>query len=658
MSTVLATPADLQAWLAQIEEEERRRADSRRAKLEARCRDSFAVFFRAGFRAVAGESGLVWGKHLQAQCETAQAFAEGWLVAHGRGTPAMVERQRAHWAAHGREMPPGACGAAVQTADPIDELLADLDLDDEEDPGPGPAPAVPYELLVDHLVVNGGPGTLKSRIWMVYLMAWVWLHAPEAHFLCTSGTGKNVTRDSGYTKDLVSSEWYRNTFRIEWRVGVSISGKVQDSIERWTNSAGGERISLPLLSKITGQRGDFLLIDDPDDALGVESEPTRREVRDKHDKVLGNRLRWGGVEMVLQQHVHPDDLSSNLKTRGVAENDRDALIRARACGAWSIDHRKQWAAFVLAVEFRPELRCTTPWGWTDWREAKGEVLFEVMFTPDYIAGEIGRLGQAGWEAQGNQNPENAEGGEVKREWFGFCVIEGEHVGHAGRPRGCRPRTGEGAVEPVTIRKRPTGKLDLDWFEIHVDPKNEGTSEASSNVGLVALAGKGNQVFILDDRTARLGFLPTLDALREMICDWAHLGLEAAVIEFKVQGPAVIATLKREIEQGKLRDRHGKPVVIAIEDAERGSTPFELRWKAALPSFRACLVHVLDGAGWAEPYVSEICAVPNGAHDDRADATVQGINRHADSGSAGARFAALARLKQAAQHAQRQRSPYR
>jgi phage terminase large subunit-like protein len=172
------------------------------------------------------------------------------------------------------------------------------------------------------------------------------------------------------------------------------------------------------------------------------------------------------------------------------------------------------------------------------------------------------------------------------------------------------------------------------------------------VGLVALGGKGNQVFVIDDRTARLGFLSTIDVLREMICDWAHLGLEAAVVEFKVQGPAVIATLKREIEQGKLRDRQGKPVVIAIEDAERGSTPFVLRWKAALPSFRARLVHVLDGAGWAEAYVGEICAVPNGALDDRADATCQGINRHADTSTASARFAALAKLRGVAEAAAR------
>lgn len=627
MTTALATPADLQAWLAQIEDEERRRAEQRRVELEARCRDSFAAFFREGFHVVE-DAPLIWGRHLDAQCETAQAFSEGWLVAHGKGTPAMAESQRAHWRRHVDEV--------------TDEML--------------------LELLVDHLAVNGGPGTLKSRIWMVYLQAWVWLHDPSAAFLCTSGSGKNVTRDSGYAKELVLSPWYRGTFRIPWKVGITASGQVIDSIERWVNSAGGERISIPLLSRAwTGQRGDFLLIDDADDALGVWSEAARVEVRDKHDRAIGNRTKWKAVTLVLQQHVHADDLSSNLKIRGVPDGDREALERAKVCGTWSITHRKRFAAFVLPVEFRPGRRCTTPWGWTDWREKYGEVLFEAQWTSDVIDAEIERLGISGWEAQGNQNPEHVDGGNVERGWIGFCVIDGEQAPFRARPRGCRPRPPPGqqlapdSPEPAAaevIKRKPNGKLDLERIVLSVDPKNGSQAATSSNVGLVVMGSKANRWFILDDRTKRVGFLGTIDLIKQIIVDWAPQGLTCVLVEKKVQGPAATESLERDIGDAKLVTKDGKPIVVPFELVEGGSTSFEDRWTGALPAYRSKLVHVLDGASWADDHVDEVCAVPNGAFDDRADAVAQAINHYAGTGTASARFAALAKLKDAAMAAQR------
>lgn len=589
-SLAFVTREQLEAELARADAEIAARAEQRRADLEARCRDSFAAFFRAGWHVIEGTP-LLWSWHLDAQCETAQAFAEGWIVAHGHGTPAMLERQRAHWRRHGREMIDG-------------------------------------ELLVDHLVCNGGPSTAKSRIWMVFLQAWVWLHAPAAVFACTSGTGKNVTRDSGYAEQLVKSSWYRETFRVPWRVGVDATGKVIDSTERWVNTAGGERMSMVWCSDWSGVHADFLLGDDPNDAKKVWSTAERDEVRDTYDKAMGNRLKFGSVTMILQQHVHPEDLTMVLKTRGVPDGDKAALARAKRCGTWSIDHRKRWAAFSMPVEYNPAKPSATPWGWVDPRTEIGEVLFSAQWTPAVIAAEVERLGPAGWAAQGNQDPETGAGGDVDRAWFGFCLIDGDPLPFRPRPKGCAPRDGDRARPPVVIRRLSSGRLDLDWLEIHVDPKNGSQRKRSSRVGLVLVGGKGNQRFILDDRTDRLGFLGTLDAIREMIIDWAPHGLTAVVVEFKAQGEAVIGTITREIAQGAIRDRDGRPVVIAVEDAEGGSTPFDQRFHAALPSFRSGMVHVLDGASWAEEHIEETCAVPNGAFDDRPDAVCQAINRHA------------------------------
>lgn len=621
---------------AAIAEERARRAEERRKELEARCRASFAEFFRAGWHVVEGQR-LLWGRHLQLQCDVAQAFVEGWLVAHGKATPEMVERQRAYWALHERAMPPGACAVEAPATTDGGEGVPD-----------------PYDILVDHLVVNGGPATLKSRIWMVYLQAWVWLHDPTTQWACTSGTEKNVIRDSNNAKKLVKSDWYRETFQITWKVGIDAAKTVIDGVGTWVNSAGGDRVSAIWCSDWSGLHADFFFGDDPNDANKVWRAAEREEVQGTYDNAMGNRLKFGSLTMVMQQHVYVTDLTSVLKQRGAGDS-KEERERAKRCGAWSIAHRKQWAAFVLPIEYDPAKPSSTPWGFADWRAARGEVLFPFQWTSDVIAAEIQRLGQAGWSAQGNQDPENTGGGVVDRTWFGFCVVQGDAPPMRQRPKGCA-RRGEGGdeklpiKEAVVIKRRKDGTLDLDWLEIHMDPKNGSQRKKSSRVGLLTVGGRGNQIFILDDRTDRLQFLGTVDVLREMIIDWAPHGLKAAVIEFKAQGESVIGSIKREIEHGAytdasgkrqpLVDRNGKKIVIAIEDAEGGSTPFKERFDAALLTYRAGLVHVLDGAGFAEEHIDETCLVPNGAFDDRPDAACQAINRHAEQGTALSRLQAL------------------
>lgn len=564
-------------WIRQIEAEE--------------CRRSFAWFFRRGWSVLEGGE-LEWNWHLQALCDTAQAFAEGWMVASGRGTQAMVDRQDRYWMAHGRERLPG-------------------------------------ELLVQNIVINGGPGTLKSRIWMVFLQPWIWLFDPTYTFAATSGTNKNVGRDSSYAKELVSSAWYRDTFRPPWRVGVTKSGQIVDSTEKWVNSAGGERLSIPLLSSWSGIHADGIGIDDPDDAQKVWGDAARLEVRQKIDRAIFNRVRSQrrSHRFVVQQHVHADDETSNLKVRGAPAQDREALTRARCRGAWSIDHRTRWAALVLPVEFNPAKRCTTPWGWSDPRTELGEIIFAAQWTPEVIAAERERLGSAGWSAQGNQDPEDLGGGKVKRAWWSFFTVEGDRPPHRDRPDGCRPRDGDGAA-PAVVLPGPASGYGLDWLSVSVDAKMGSLDENSSNCGLLVVGGRGRQRFVFDDQSRVLDFLESLAAIRSLIRRW---GPRRILIEAKAQGEAIMTVLRKELAEGRLLGPGGVPITVVIVPVEGGSASFESRFQAMIPDIEAGLVHLYDGAPWLDDLVDEVCAVPNGRKDDRADALSQLLNYYQRGG---------------------------
>lgn len=569
-----------------------------RAIVAEKSRRSLAWFARYSWH-VLESSELEWTPFLQAQCDTLQAFFEGWLVAND------TEKKRA-----AREKDPEASSrwdAMVARADAhwrVHDLARRIG-----------------ELLVQDLLINGWPGSLKSRFAMVVGPAWVWLHDPTFTIAATSGTGSNVTRDSNTMKELVKGAWYRETFGIAWDVGVNRSGEVVDSTELWSNSAGGYRLSKELFSSWQGVHVDYLAIDDPDDEVKVYGEADRKRTRAKV-LAIQDRVRHPtrSIRLLVQQHVHAEDCSAHIIGKGL----------------WSPDNRALPAVLRLPIEFRPARRITTPWGWTDPRTKVGEVAHPERHGPAFIEAKRLVCGSAMFEAKYNQAPETTEGGDIKRGWFRFCRIEGDEAPwrrserwrdrrFGERPEGCRAREADPAV---VIKRKKDGSLDVDWLVLSVDCKGGSLAATSSNVGLVVIAGKGFQRFVLDDQSRILGWLDTLEAIRAMVRQWRP---GRVLIEEKAQGPAVLESMKKEIAEANLLDEDGKPIKAIFEGVEGGSATFISRFRGMLPDVEAGLLLVLDGAPWAEDYVGEMSVCPNGHRDDRVDSTSQCLNHYATRG---------------------------
>jgi len=86
-----------------------------------------------------------------------------------------------------------------------------------------------------------------------------------------------------------------------------------------------------------------------------------------------------------------------------------------------------------------------------------------------------------------------------------------------------------------------------------------------------------------------------------------------LVEDKANGPAVIATLKREINGLIPVEPQGGKVVRA--------------W-AVSPEVEAGNVYIPDPsiARWVHDFVEECSAFPNGAHDDQVDSMTQALMR--------------------------------
>lgn len=421
-----------------------------------------------------------------------------------------------------------------------------------------------------NLVLNICPSSLKSRIIMVFAVAWMWLRCPTWSVLCVSLNPANVVRDSEDCHDLITSKWYRETFAVTWEVRDDI-----DSKQKYRTTAGGERISRGLVASFTGIHVDCILLDDPDDAHDVFSEAERRKRAGKYASI-SNRVkdeRWC-VRIVTQQRVHVDDCTGDLLTRG-------GYLHAN-----------------YPVEYSDTLRSDTPF-YTDPRREPGENLHAVRFTAAILASKRIDLGTQGFEAQYNGNPAPREGGDFKREWFRFLRIAGVASGPCKRPTGC---TG---VDAEILEINAKGNLEVDCVSITVDATFGSTTDAASRVGLLVVANKGPKRFVLCDRTKAMTFVQTCAAIEQLLHDYPQV--TRVIVEKKANGAAIIELLSVRFTG-----------LIPVEP-EGGK---ESRAAAMSPAVESGCLYLLEGAPWLDEFVAELCVFPHGKHDDRVDALSQ------------------------------------
>lgn len=570
-------------------------------------------------------SELDWNWHHDALCFHFQAMIEDWLLS---GLPAKevgarleaVEAERA-WI----ESPD------AQGATPYDQLL----LDDARamkrhwiEGGKGV-----YRQRTTDLAINVGPVSLKSRLITVFGPAWVWLLKPDWKVFCTGGTPAVVDGCSMACRDLVVSEWYRDNFSLRWTVedgpvetGIADVRDDMDKIKRWGTTAGGERVSQGQLAAVTGLHVDAIISDDPDDAKGVWSASERRDVWNAW-LAMGNRLNdmRRPLRMIVQQNLHDEDLTSKTVRAG--------MPRLAIPIVWSENRRAECY--------------TAPFGWRDPRTEDGALSHPARFPPEVLVRERTRLGSHGFAAQYDCSTSALDGGMFQRRWFRFFQIDGDPANANPRPRpgGC---VGSGVVSGIdygTIAQYPAfllkkrkehynhdipwlqvpAVLDLDWLTISVDATFGSLADSASAVGLLAVAGKAQMRFVLDDTTEPRTFPQTITAIKSLIRKWPA---KRVLIEKKANGAAVISQLEEAMAENGIIGPDGKPVTVVLEAIEPEGGK-QSRAAALMGPVEAGMVYLLEGAPWLDAFLGELCTFPNSKRDDRVDALSQLITYYQD-----------------------------
>lgn len=238
---------------------------------------------------------------------------------------------------------------------------------------------------IKKLNVNMPPRHMKSIIWCVMWPAWVWGKNPERSFIFGSHSLTLATRDSIKTRQLINSDEYRNVFDQTWTLADD-----QDQKTVFKNTRGGVRKSVGVGSAVTGEGADYLVVDDPTNALEAHSELAREEAIRWWDTVLSTRInnpkRYAKV--IIMQRLHEKDLSGHVMKTDL-----------------------EFERLILSARFNPDskLKSKTSLNFIDPRTKKGELLWGNQWDEASIKDAEARLGDDA-SAQLDQEPKTPGGG--------------------------------------------------------------------------------------------------------------------------------------------------------------------------------------------------------------------------------------------------------
>lgn len=499
----------------------------RRADAELMRRD-FAEFVKAAWHVVNAGEEVVWGWHLDAICKHVQwSFEELFRVRTERRTGIKLDRIRPQ--------------------------------------------------AVKNLMINVPPRSAKSLIVAVFAPVWAWLHDPTLTIRCTSGNLRVSDQCSEQAFDLVSSEWFRDTFTPEWNIRGDRTAK-----RKWANTSGGIRISMPMNAQVTGEGTDVIIVDDPHDAKDAHSEKKREGVISKWTRALRNRVSHPQhhLRICIMQRLHEADFAGVVLAKG------------------------GWIHLWIPMEFEPDRRCETPMldeqtgaPWRDPRSEPAELMLPEFFDRAYVEHERQEMGSYGFAGQMQQRPAPEDGGLFKKAWF---------VGEPGKPRGFELTFDDkGKPNWATMPK-------VDQIYLTIDAAFKET-ETSDYVSIQVIGRQGRMRYVLDNYTRRMDFVKTLAAMKMLLERWTSGGRQLAgiLVEDKANGSAAVSMMQSA----------GVAGVIEIKP-EGGKAS---RANAVAPQCEAGDVMIPLSAPWREAWLHELAVFPNGAHDDQVDAFTQALN---------------------------------
>lgn len=340
-----------------------------------------------------------------------------------------------------------------------------------------------YARDIKRLIINIPPRYTKSNLVSVCFPAWAWISQPHLRFMFSSYSQSLSTKHSVDRRTLIESDWYQRGYSEKFQLA-----KDQNVKTEFQNDKRGVMLGTSMLGSATGKGANFIVIDDPHNPKGAESDVQRQSVLDAFDRTFSNRLnnKERDVIIVVMQRLHENDLTGHLLAKGGWEHLKIP----------GVEHERKTYKYPVTGKTL--------------ERSPGEILHESRESSSQIEDQKRSLGTYGFSGQYQQNPSPMGGGILQTKWF-------------------------------KRYSNPPDKFDeiiMSW-----DLAFKESKDSDFVVGQV-WGRKGANKYLLDLVRARMDFVQTLVAFKELCLK--HPKAIKKIVEEKANGAALISSLKNHI----------------------------------------------------------------------------------------------------------------
>ncbi|UPA55210.1 phage terminase large subunit [Wolbachia pipientis] len=431
---------------------------------------------------------------------------------------------------------------------------------------------------------------MKSLCASVAWPAWILGNQPTARIIVASYSRLLSEKHSLDTRCIMQSSWYRKLFPE-----VELS-KDQNTKYKFQTVQRGYRIATSVGGTLTGEGGDFIIVDDPLSSAQALSETLRKRATNWFDQTLVTRLndRKKGIIVLVMHRLHQEDLTGYLLSKPkniwhhiclpiIAENKeitysikKPALPVPVTRTAWSTlnEYTRNKTALPAKILY---LR------------GEGQLLYHLDEGKEEVEMINAELGSYAFAAQYQQNPLPLSSGIVKREWLKRYKNVPDNLSHV-------TQSWDTAVS---------------------------ISDSSGFSVCTTWAKADNKFYLLDVYRAKLEYPKLKEQVLSLAARWKP---HAILIEAKTSGQQLIQELKTNSDL---------PVIEIVPHSGKLARFYQI-----VPIIESGKVFLPHQAVWLSDFEYEILMFPEARHDDQVDSTVQYLQWVRDSSS---RVAALRAL---------------
>ena len=241
------------------------------------------------------------------------------------------------------------------------------------------------------VIINVPFRSTKSLIVTVMFPVWAWIKSPKLRFITSSYSATLSIELATKSRDVIFSDW----FKRRWGDVFHIK-KDQNLKERYENNFVGMRRATSVGGTVTGQGGDFLIVDDPLSPQMASSATERDNANEWYRTTFYSRLNQPdiGVRIIIMQRVHEEDLTGFLLGRETRLKYKHICIPAKS----GDDNIKP----AYLEEFY---------------DKDTGLFWEDRFSQNTLDDYKSALGSYGYAGQLQQTPTPLDSGMIHKDWF-------------------------------------------------------------------------------------------------------------------------------------------------------------------------------------------------------------------------------------------------